>query len=468
MSFLLDQLYLLALIVSSPWLVYKIQATGKYRRGLWKKLFGSTYLATQAASRHAVPPSIRQRVVWFHGVSVGEVHLLRSIVVGFRERHPDWTCVVSTTTDTGFDEACKRFPGVPVFYWPFDFSWAVRRALQRANPSLVVLAEGELWPNFLIAAKERGVAVAVINGRISPRSFRRYAKLGRLIGSLLQRVDLLAVQTEEYARFYRSLGALPERLRVTGSVKYDGIVLDRHNLRTQELRRLVGVQNGDLIWIAGSTQAPEEEIALRIFGRLKSKHPELRLFLVPRQKERFGEVAAVLQRSGERFVRRSELSTPLADRAAVILVDTIGELGVLWGLADVAFVGGSLDGRRGGQNMIEPAGYGAAIIFGPHVWNFRDTAAKLVEAGAAVQVPDAGALELVVERLLRDPQERRRLGTAAQDFVRSQQGATERTLDCLDQLLESAAEASPYQPSHGPQAMGLGKNGRVCRPIQTH
>src|SRR5262249_31836117 len=155
-----------------------------------------------------------------------------------------------------------------VFYWPFDFSWAVRRALRRVKPSLVVLAEGELWPNFLIAAKERGIAIAVINGRVSPRSFRRYAKLRRLMGPLLRRVDLLAVQTEEYARCYRAVGALPERVHVTGSVKYDGIVMDRHNRRTQELRRLLATQNGDLIWVAGSTQAPEEQIALKIFRRL--------------------------------------------------------------------------------------------------------------------------------------------------------------------------------------------------------
>jgi 3-deoxy-D-manno-octulosonic-acid transferase len=453
MSYLLDQLYLLGLAIVSPWLVYKTWTTGKYRRGIWKKFCGTAYLVT---------PSSRHRVAWFHGVSVGEIHLLRSVVAGFCERHPDWICVVSTTTDTGFDEARKRFPGVPVFYWPFDFSWAVRRALRRVNPSLIVLAEGELWPNFLIAAKEHGAAVAVINARMSPRSFGRYAKVGRLISSLLRRVDVLAVQTDEYARCYRALGAPPERVRITGSVKYDGIVLDRQNTRTQELRRILGVQKSDLIWIAGSTQAPEEEIALRIFRRLKDRQPNLRLFLVPRQKERFGEVAALLERCGEPFVRRSKLGTPLVSHPSVILIDTIGELGALWGLAEVAFVGGSLDGRRGGQNMIEPAGYGAAVVFGPHVWNFRDTAARLVKAGAAVQVPDAGALELVLEQLLRDQQERRRLGAAAQDFVRSQQGATERTLDCLDRLLKNATEPGPWAGRHGALATALGKNGSVC------
>jgi 3-deoxy-D-manno-octulosonic-acid transferase len=356
-------------------------------------------------------------------------------VAGFRTRHPDWECVLSTTTDTGFEEARKHFPDLPVFYWPLDFSWAVRRALRRIRPTLVILAEGELWPNFLIGAKAQGVEVAVINGRMSPRSFRRYHRLHWLVPSLFRRVDLWAVQTEEYARHFRALGALSQHVQVTGSVKYDGIVLDRGNPRTQELRRLFRVADKDLIWIAGSTQAPEEALVLTLFGRLKKEYPKLRLFLVPRQKERFTEVAALLQRSGQPFLRRSELRAPIADRDAILLVDTIGELGALWGLADVAFVGGSLDGRRGGQNMIEPAAYGAAVVFGPHVWNFRDTANRLVTAGAAVQIGDAASLGETVERLLHDPQERQCIGSAAQQFVRSQQGATERTLQCLDRLL---------------------------------
>jgi 3-deoxy-D-manno-octulosonic-acid transferase len=425
MAYLLDLVYALALSALSPWILYKALTTGKYRRGLWTRLSGATKSIT-ASPRHPV--------VWFHGVSVGEIHLLRQIVARYCERHPDWRCVISTTTDTGFDEACKCFPGLSVFYWPLDFSWAVRRALQRIQPALVVLAEVELWPNFLIAAKAQGIPVAVINGRMSPRSFGRYAYLRRLARLLLGHVDLFAVQTEEYARCFRLLGVVPERVHVTGSVKYDAIVSDRRNTRTQELRRLLSVDESQLVWIAGSTQPPEEQIALEMFGRLKEKHPSLRLVLVPRQKERFDEVAALLQRSGHPFLRRSELSAPLAERTAVVLIDTIGELRALWGLADIAFVGGSLDGRRGGQNMIEPAAYGAAVIFGPHVWNFQDTAARLVEAGAAVQISNAQKLEIVVERLLGDSRQRQALGARARDFVRSQQGATERTMACLDRL----------------------------------
>jgi 3-deoxy-D-manno-octulosonic-acid transferase len=424
MPYLLNGFYLLFLLVLSPWLVYKALTAGKYRRGLLQKLLG------QAFPRQGGAPC-----AWFHGVSVGEIHLLRGVVDGFRRHHPDFDCIISTTTNTGFEEARKRFPDLPVIYWPFDFSWAVRRALRKVNPSLVVLAEGELWPNFLVAAHRRGVPVAVINGRMSPRSVRRYRLLGRWIRPLFRRIDLFAVQTVEYADVYRALGVEPERVWVTGSVKYDGVSVDRRNPRTQELGRLLGVRQSDLVWIAGSMQAPEEEIVLDIFRRARIRHPNLRLLLVPRQKERFEEVAASLRRWGEPFRRRSDLAGRVADREAVILMDTIGELGALWGLADVAFVGGSLDGRRGGQNMIEPAAFGVAVVFGPHVWNFRDTATRLVEAGAAVQVADAAGLDEAVGRLLVDPLERRRLGEAAQQLVRSQQGATERTLACLDQLL---------------------------------
>jgi 3-deoxy-D-manno-octulosonic-acid transferase len=427
MSYLLDALYLLVLLVLSPWLLYKALTTGKYRRGLWGKLTGRVF------RRLGDKPC-----AWFHGVSVGEVHLLRQVVARFRQQHPDWECVISTTTDTGFDEACKRFPDLAVFYWPLDFSWAVRCALRRVNPSLVILAEGELWPNFLAAARRRGVPVAVINGRMSPRSFRRHRRLGWLTRRLWERVDLYAVQTEEYAAHFRALGAPAERVHVTGSVKYDGAAMDRNNPRTQELRHLLAVEPDDLVWVAGSTQEPEEEIVLAAFRKLRQHHPRLRLLLVPRQKERFAAVAALLRRQEMPFLRRSELAGPVTDRAAVILVDTFGELAALWGLADVAFVGGSLDGKRGGQNMIEPAAYGAAVLFGPHVWNFRDTAERLVNAGAAVRVAAADELEREVRRLLNDPAERQRLGEAARRLVASQQGATEHTITLLEQLLASS------------------------------
>ncbi len=423
MPYLLNLVYLLTLTLLSPWLLYKALTTGKYRRGLWHKLTGRAFVRAGDAP-----------CAWFHGVSVGEVHLLRQVVAVFRQRHPDWECVISTTTDTGFAEAEKCFPDLRVFWWPFDFTWAVGRALRHVRPSLVVLAEGEVWPNFLTVAKQCGVPVAVINARMSPRSFRRYRRLGVLARRLFGRLDLCVVQTPEYAEHFRALGVPAERVHVSGSVKYDGACTDRDNSRTAELRRLLGVAPADLLWVAGSTQAPEEQIALDIYRKARERHPNLRLFLVPRQKDRFEEVAGLLRRSGLPFRRRGELSEPVRERDAIVLVDTIGELGALWGLADVAFVGGSLDGQRGGQNMIEPAAYGAAVVFGPHVWNFKADVARLLEAGAAVQVADAASLEGAVLRLLEDGAERQRLGAAGRRLVLQQLGATERTVALLGRL----------------------------------
>jgi 3-deoxy-D-manno-octulosonic-acid transferase len=421
MSWLLDSVYLIVLSLLSPWLIYRALRTGRYRRGLSDKLFGLRESPSAGA-------------VWFHGVSVGEIHLLRQVVDAFRRRYPDIPCVLSTTTETGYDEARRCFPDLFVFYFPFDFSWAVRRSLHAIAPRLIVLAEAELWPNFLMAARRQNVPIALINGRMSPRSLKHHRWVKPLSRWLFGHVDLLLMQTEHYAHAVRLLGVHPDRVTVTGNIKFDGVITNRKNPRTHYLRDMLELKDEELLWIAGSTQAPEEEIVLRIWQKLRGEHPNLRLVLVPRHKDRFEEVAQLLAQTGVDYARRSscaDLGRP------VVLVDTMGELGPLWGLADVAFVGGSLDGRRGGQNMIEPAAFGAAVVFGPYVWNFADTAARLIDAHAACQVADAGQLETVVRLLLEDTNERHRLGDAARAFVQSQQGATAQTIALLGQLLET-------------------------------
>ena len=250
--------------------------------------------------------------MWFHGVSVGEIHLLRQVVAAFRKRRPDWECVISASTDTGLDEArrCFNNPDCKVIVWPLDFSWAVKRALNIVKPRLLVLAEGELWPNMLRAAKARRIPVAVINGRLSPKSARRYQRLGVFARPMFQSVDLFAVQTDEYAESLKSLGVMATKVAVTGSVKYDGLTCDRDNAKTTELGRLFAVDPGDLVWVAGSTQAPEEKIALSIWRQARKRYPQLRLILVPRQKDRFDEVADLVEAKGCRSsaVRRSRIS----------------------------------------------------------------------------------------------------------------------------------------------------------------
>jgi 3-deoxy-D-manno-octulosonic-acid transferase len=424
MPYVLNLIYLALALLLSPWILFKICTAIKWRRNLWTKLTGRVPLRVGG-----------QPCVWFHGVSMGEIHLLRQVVARFRQARPDCEVVVSSSTIAGLEEARKHFADLTVFCWPLDFTWAIKRALHNIRPALVVLAESEVWPNFLLLAKRFGAKIAVINGRMSPRSFRRYRRAALITGSLLRRVDCWAMQTEEYAAGVRGLGVPAAAVTVTGSVKYDGVNPDRDNPRTVSFRQLFSIETGNLVWVAGSTQAPEEEIVLNVFQNLRRQIPNLRLILVPRQKDQFDAVADLLQRRGIPCVRRSRMTQPVTDREAVILVDTIGELAAVWGLADLAFVGGSLDGQRGGQNMIEPAAYGATVVFGPHTWNFKETVTRLLEHQAAIQVQDAQELEQQLLRLAQDATLRRRLGQAARRFVQSQQGATTTTVALLcDQL----------------------------------
>lgn len=430
---MLDVIYLLALLALSPWLLWRAATTGRYRRDRSAKLLGAV----------AAPNPAGKPVAWFHAVSVGEVVLLGTLIPAFRLRHPDWLVVVSAATDTGLAEARKRFADLVVIAWPFDFSWSVKRALAAVNPSLIVLTESELWPNFLRAARRRGTPVVLVNARMSPRSFARLRRLGGLARRLLfDPITRFAVQDEDYATRFRQLGVIEEKVAVTGSIKFDGALHERDapgaELGSERLRTLLGAGDAStrpVIWLAGSTHAPEEAIVLDAYRRLRQQFPELRLLLVPRHPDRFEEAARLVEASGLSFIRRSRLSSPLAAMPDVVLLDSVGELSAAWGLASVGFTGGSLDGKRGGQSMIEPAGHGVPCVFGPHVWNFRDAAKRLIEAGGAAMIADASGLEPAVAELIADPLLRQRMGTAARELVRRQQGATARTLDELDRAI---------------------------------
>lgn len=441
---LLDLCYLLALLFLSPWLLWRAATTGRYRQHLGCRLLGN-YPGWKHDPRST--PTI-----WFHGVSVGEIHLLVPLIAAFRQHHPGWRIVVSATTESGLAEARRKFADLAVVPWPFDFTWSVRRALAQIQPRLVVLAESELWPNFLQAAHRRAVPICVVNGRLSPRTaarLNRFPALARRL--LLQHIARFAVQSEAYAEQLRRFGVSNQRIVVTGSLKYDGAL--RHDPdAVRRLARWLGLtdtryaqllpyreldQTGPIIWLAGSTHAPEEEIILRVFADLRRRHPRLHLLLVPRHPDRFETVWKMVTATGLSCLRRSRHTAPLPSLPSVVLWDTVGELHDAWGLADLGFVGGSLDGRRGGQSMIEPAAQGVPCLFGPHVWNFREAARQLVAAGGALQLHSAVELEPQLERLLRDPPRRQQMGLAAYRFVLSQQGAVRRTLQVLDTLIST-------------------------------
>lgn len=424
---LLDLIYFVALSLASPWLLVRSLRTGKYREGWAEKFSGRAPLRLS-----------RRPCVWFHAVSVGEVLLLRPLVAEMLRRRPGWDIVISTTTGTGLAVARQTFPELVTFYAPLDFSWAVRRAVERIRPTVLALVELELWPNLVTAAKAGGAQVAIINGRLSRRSHRGYSRIRRPLRSTFLRIDQIAAQSDEYARRFIDLGVPQEHVRVTGSVKYDGLEANRDQPRTLALRRELGLNPRELVFVAGSTMEGEEAAALAAYRAARTRHPSLRLVLVPRHQERFDRVARWLESEGEAVQRRGERRAPRgSDGPArpVILIDTLGELSAVWGLADVAFVGGSLFPGRGGQNMMEPAAYGAAVYFGPHTQNFREAVEGLLQRGGARRVANSAELTTALLDSLDDPESASARGAAGRAFVLAQQGAAARTLAVLDTLV---------------------------------
>ena len=416
MTYLLNLIYVLVLTAASPYLAWKALRTGKYRHGWGAKFLG------RVPRRNGDRPCY-----WFHAVSVGEVNLLARLLREIREQAPQIECVVSTTTRTGMELAQKKYADLTVFYCPLDFSWAVRTALRRIRPDVLVLAELELWPNLIRLAHRRGVCTAVVNGRLSEASFHGYRRIRPLVANMLRHVDLVAVQDETYAERFRLLGMPADRVQVTGSMKYDGAETDRNNPATQQLRQWASLGEDNIVFLAGSTQEPEERLALEVWQELSPQWPNLWLILVPRHPERFEAVARMLDASGVVWRRRSDSSNrSSASNSRVLLIDVIGELGAWWGTARAAFVGGSM-GSRGGQNMIEPAGYGAAVCFGPNTRNFRDVVATMLAHKTATVVDDGAALGRFVRWTLEHPNEADQLGQRARALVLSQQGATART-----------------------------------------
>jgi len=432
-SYLLNLVYLVVLVVASPYLLVQAIRKGKYREGFAEKFLG------------LVPRRTGQgRCVWLHAVSVGEVNLLAPLLTRIARERPDWQCMLSTTTMTGMALARKKYAGLTTFYCPLDFSWAVRTAMRRVRPDLLVLAELELWPNLIRAAREVGARVAIINGRLSEHSFRGYRRIRPLLGRVLQQIDVVAVQDETYAARFRQLGARPASVQVTGSMKYDGAQTDRQNPATLRLRQLAGLSEEDIVFLAGSTQEPEEAMALDVFRELMHGWPHLRLVLVPRHPDRFDAVARLLEQSGLAWQRRTQLGDRGGHRRSqILLVDVVGELGAWWGTAQIAFVGGSM-GTRGGQNMIEPAAYGAAVSFGPNTWNFRDVVSTMLDRRAAVVVHDQAELMAFVRRTLEDSAWAGDLGGRARALVAEQLGATERTLGLLTGILSEQPPAMRY------------------------
>ncbi len=413
------------LLVSLPYWLLQTLRHGKYRAGLGERLgiIPRTLMAATA-----------RPVVWIHAVSVGEVVAITGLAAELTKRFSELRVVVSTTTDTGQKLARTRFGTENVFYFPLDFAFAIRPYLRLLQPELIVIAETEIWPNFMRLARASGARIAVVNARISDRSLPGYRRFRRLLAGILQQVDLFLTQTEEDARRLEEIGAPAERVRVTGNLKFDVPAPPAASI-VATLRAAFLRSNSSPVIVCGSTVDGEEPLLLQAFENILASHPRAVMILAPRHPERFGEVAELLGELGIQFWRRSLWSgDPVT--GGVFLIDTIGELAALYALADVAFVGGSLV-PRGGHNIIEPALHGVPIVVGNHTENFRDIVG-LFQSRDAVRVVGPAELPLVLMELISNPVECAELGRRGAETLRAQMGATQKTVQALEKLVAPA------------------------------
>ncbi len=405
----------------APTVVWQMVRWGKYRRGIGER-FGRAAPWTGAAAP-----------IWLHAVSVGEVMAAAPLARLIRMRHPDVPLVVSTTTETGRGVAEQRIPADRFLFFPLDFGWAVRPALTRVRPRLVLLTETELWPNFLAACSARGIPVVLINGRISPRSFPRYRLVRAWFGRVLGQVRLFCMQSAEDAERMRALGARADRVRVTGNLKYDLPAVEGAS-EPPAMRAALGLLPSTRLVVAGSIHRGEDEAVLEAFRSVSASRPNLCLLVAPRHPERLDEVERVVRGAGVPCVRRSRLPAEAPSAGGVVLLDTMGELSRLYAAASVVFVGGSLI-PHGGQNILEPAAHGRPVIHGPHMANFAEMRDLFRAATAAVEVVDGAGLAVALASLLDDPAYADRMGQAGRAIVEAQRGATERTADLVQAFL---------------------------------
>ena len=380
-------------------------------------------------------PPMQQGGIWVHAVSVGESIAAAPMIRELLERHPQLPITVTCMTPTGSERIRALFAGQPRVqhcYLPYDLPWASARFLDHVRPVLAVIMETELWPNHIHQCARRNIPVALANGRLSERSARGYARFARLTRPMLAEMSLLAVQTEAEADRFRQLGARPDCVQVTGSIKFD-LKVDAALLERAGQLRKQWQMGGRPVWIAASTHEGEDEIILQAHRQLLRTHADALLILVPRHPERFKSVHALCEQLRFSTVRRSQSIDPGA-QTQVLLGDTMGELLFLYALADIAFVGGSLV-ANGGHNLLEPAALSRPVLSGPHLFNFLEIAALLRSAGALQEVDDADALAGAVQRLIELPRDAARLGAAGLAVMQANQGALERLLAGLGRML---------------------------------
>jgi 3-deoxy-D-manno-octulosonic-acid transferase len=428
MYFFYSSLLALALLISLPYWLLEMIRHGKYKKGFGER-FGTVPERLKINSN--------SRTIWIHAVSVGEVLAIAELAANLRQQY---RVVISTTTDAGQALARQRFGERNVFYFPLDFKFSIQPYLDTLRPELIVLAETEFWPNFLRLGKLGGARIVVVNARISDRSFPGYRRWCGILHRILLNVDLFLAQSDVDASRLADIGAPPDRIRVSGNLKYDVGAPPSVPL-VAELRNMFKQTSAGPIIVCGSTVDGEELVLLRAFENVVASHPSAVMILAPRSPERFDIVANILEELRIHYWRRSHWknseAVPLDISGGVILLDTIGELAAIYALADIAFVGGSLE-PYGGHNILEPAQHGVPIVVGRHTENFRDIIA-LFQRHNAIQIVGPTELSQVWMELLADNETRETLGRNAAQTARSQTGVTQKTLDALTELLSGTS-----------------------------
>ena len=434
MFLLYSLLFTCGLFLAAPYYLWRLRGHIGSAAG-WGERFGFLPEAFQQTEPGAV---------WIHAVSVGETLAIVGLVRELQQRYPGRKIFVSHVTPAGREAGQRRLPGVAgQFFLPLDWKWSVSRALDRIRPSLLVIAETELWPNLLRAAGEQGARVVLVNARISDRSFRRYQWVRGFMRRVLANLDCICAQTDLDGERFCSLGAAPDRIVVAGNLKFD-FSPPRLEGFPALLRKGLEAAGRQPIMVAASTMPGEEALILSAWAEIQPRHPKALLILAPRHPARFTEVAALLGGQGFEFAARTDLqadprgiASQLAS-AGILLLDTIGELAAVFELADVVFIGGSLV-PTGGHNLLEPAFWAKPIVFGPHMENFRDMARLFLESGAGLQVADSAKLGAATLELLDDPPRAKKLGAAARAVLDRERGATERVLEQLKEWLDRPA-----------------------------
>jgi len=430
MKYLLNIIYLILLILISPIIIYRMIAHNRYRKG-WGNRMG------KVDRNHP-----DKKCIWLHGVSVGEINASRTVIENLKRVLPDYEIVISTTTDTGFARANAIYGDKhKVFYFPMDFSFAIKGAFKRLKPSVCIMMELEIWPNFASCCKKTNTPLMIINGRISSKSFNSYYKVRWIIKSVFNKIDLVLCQTSDYADKFIALGCDSKKVKVVNSLKYDTAQItdkiEGEDLISQKLNL-----EGQKLFIAGGTGPGEEKTILEVYKNIKDQQysQNLRLAIVPRKPERFDEVANLIEQFGFKAVRYSQfkekLTSDYVDKTTVILGDTMGDLRKFYSLAYICFVGRSLV-PMGGSDMIESAALGRCTLFGPHAFNFKQSVDVLLEGNGAILVSDQKQLQEAIEKCLKDPAITNSIAQAGQKVVRDNQGATGKTVDAIINLLKA-------------------------------